>query len=464
MSLRAEIINRRITRLAVGRHLPYRTVRLRLTLLYGTLFTLSSAALMAMTYMLLVNAGFVFSLPSAGGSTPASSAALIRPAPRFPAPGTRTHPSAKVLAHWRTVAVCMRRHGVTTFPDATTTVPRLGGQFGVISDHDGVIFAIPATINTNSAVYQAANIACGYEVPDAATVAADNRQRAQVRDQLLLESGIALVGMALLSLGLGWLMAGRVLGPLSDSYEAQRQFVANASHELRGPLTRQRALIQVALAAPDADASSLRAAHERVLASQEQLEQLISALLTLTRGQAGPESLEVVDLARTAAEVARTHEADAQAAGLSFDTTFAAADAQADRRLLERLLANVIVNAIRHNHVGGRVEVVTGMRDRLAFVSVSNTGPVVGPEQVERLLRPFERMRTARTGHDGGHGLGLSIVRAIADAHRAQLRLSPQPQGGMVVEVVFPTVPAASRRRLAGSRVWRRAPRTTLGD
>ena len=103
--------------------------------------------------------------------------------------------------------------------------------------------------------------------------------------------------MSLLSLGLGWLMAGRVLQPLEDSYQAQRQFVANASHELRAPLTRQRALIQVALADPDANFASLRAAHERVLASEQHLEQMIDALLALTRGQAGLERRERLDLA-----------------------------------------------------------------------------------------------------------------------------------------------------------------------
>ena len=129
-----------------------------------------------------------------------------------------------------------------------------------------------------------------------------DRQRTQTRQQLLIQSGIALAGMSLLSLGLGWLVAGRVLQPLEDSYEAQRQFVANASHELRAPLTRQRALIQVALANPEADFASLRTAHERVLASEQQLEQLIDALLALTRGQAGLERREQLDLAALASQ------------------------------------------------------------------------------------------------------------------------------------------------------------------
>ena len=104
--------------------------------------------------------------------------------------------------------------------------------------------------------------------------------------------------MSLLSLGLGWLMAGRVLQPLEDSYQAQRQFVANASHELRAPLTRLRALSEVALASSGGRTSPrCVAAHERVLASEQHLEQLIDGLLALTRGQAGLERREQLDLA-----------------------------------------------------------------------------------------------------------------------------------------------------------------------
>jgi signal transduction histidine kinase len=95
-------------------------------------------------------------------------------------------------------------------------------------------------------------------------------------------------------------------------------------------------------------------------------------------------------------------------------------------------------NAIRHNAPGGRVGIVTGTRDRKTFVSIANTGPTVPPEQIERLFQPFQRLNGARTDHKGGHGLSLSIVQAIADAHHAELSARPRPEGGLAIKVSFP--------------------------
>jgi len=287
-------LNSRITQLAVGRHLSHRAVRVRLTLLYGGLFLLSGAALMAITYALLVDAGFVFTLQSGIKTEPVTgrTPSFARTGPP-PGLGSTTHPSAQTMAYWRQVAQCVRQHGVSGFPDPTTSVsPNLVGV-GEVSDRDGAILAIPARIEQSPAFMQAATT-CGFMAAE--PTAQDSRRRTQTRDELLLQAGIALAGMSLLSLALGWLVAGRVLQPLEDFYQAQRQFVANASHELRAPLTRQRALIEVALANPEASVTSLRSTYERVLASEQQLEQLIDGLLSLTRGQAGLERRDELDL------------------------------------------------------------------------------------------------------------------------------------------------------------------------
>jgi signal transduction histidine kinase len=436
-------VNRRITQLAVGRHLPHRTVRVRLTLLYGGLFLLSGAALMAIAYGLLVNAGFVFTLQNGGGTVPPAGqpTGLVRTGVPggLPGPGSTTHPSARTMAHWQRVAQCMRQRGVSGFPNPTTSFPARGSFVGQISDRDGALLAIPATINVQSPAFTAAAGACGFiDAYQRQVYAENNHRRTLVRQALLIQSGIALAGMSLLSLGLGWLMAGRVLQPLEDSYRAQRQFVANASHELRAPLTRQRALIEVALANPNADVASLRRAHERVLASEQDLERLIDALLALTRGQAGLERRAPSDLAALTSQALLARESELADRDLDVRATLDPAATAGDQRLLERLIGNLIDNAMRHNIPGGHVGITTGTRDRRAFVSIENTGPTVPPEQVQRLFQPFQRLAGARTHHNSGHGLGLSIVQAIAKAHGAELSARSRPEGGLTIEVSFP--------------------------
>jgi signal transduction histidine kinase len=355
----------------------------------------------------------------------------------------------------------MRAHGVSGFPDPTTSFPTFP-FLGVVSDRDGAILAVPSSTMNSSAFIRTA-IACGFM--DGNQIAQDNRRRTQVRQELLIQSGIALAGMSLLSLGLGWLMAGRVLQPLEDAYQAQRQFVANASHELRAPLTRQRALIEVALADPEASFASLRAAHERVLASEQHLEQMIDGLLALTRGQAGLERREPLDLSTLTSQVMAAREPQLVGLGLDLRASLEPAPTAGDPRLLERLVANLIDNAIRHNTAGGHVEITTGTRDRNAIVSIGNTGPPVPPEQIQRLFEPFQRLGGARTHHNNGYGLGLSIVQAIANAHGAKLSARARPEGGLTIEVSFPpAVNAGSGVTLAHARPSRGSPRPSLRD
>jgi signal transduction histidine kinase len=309
----------------------------------------------------------------------------------------------------------------------------------------------------------------------------------QVR-QLLILSGVALAIMLAVSIALGWLMAGRVLRPLRtmtattrqiseanlhqrlavagpgdelkdladtidellarldaafdaqrDALDAQRRFVANASHELRGPLTLERAAIEVALADPEASVESLRATFQRVLAVSKQQERLINALLTLARGQAGLERREPFDLAAVTDEVLLARHAEVQRRQLRADAALHPTQALGDPRLAERLVGNLVDNAVRHNLPGGWFQVQTSTRAGRAELSVANSGPVVSPAEVNRLLRPFQRLGTDRTGHREGHGLGLSIVAAIAAAHDAELRLRARPEGGLEVVVHFPT-------------------------
>jgi signal transduction histidine kinase len=306
------------------------------------------------------------------------------------------------------------------------------------------------------------------------------QQHAAELHQLLTQSAIALAVMAIVSIALGWIVAGRVLHPLRTitrsaqdisatslhqrlalngpddelkelgdtfdrllsrleaSFRSQRQFVANASHELRTPLARQRTLVQVAMSDPDATIESLRAAHEETLTANQEQERLIEALLTLARSDAGLDRQESFDLAQLTDHVLHVRDSQATRRGLHLTMTLNPAPTTGDPRLVERLVTNLVDNALRHNIASGHVQVTTATSAGHAKLSVTNTGPTIPASEVGRLFEPFQRLGANRTRHDGGLGLGLSIVQAIATAHNAALAADPRPEGGMQVTVTFP--------------------------
>ncbi len=399
--------------------LPRRTVRLRLTLVYGSSFLLSGAALLAITYLLVSR-----SLP-AGPVTAGTSARRAIP------PGVMS--------------------GGTVFVRAA----------------DGACRLLAGPLRSPAQLAARAQRCL-------------SQQRALELNQLLTESGIALAIMTVVSVGLGWLVAGRVLrklrtitaaarsisasnlharlalaGPddeltelgdtfdgllarLEAAFDAQRQFVANASHELRTPLARQRTLIEVALADPEPSVAALRDACVRVLATGEQQERLIEALLTLSRSQRGLDRREPLDLAALTGEVLLARRPEAEQRGLAVAATLSSAPAPGDAWLAGRLVANLIDNAMRHNVAHGSLQVSTGTAAGCAVLSVFNTGPVIPPEDVARLVRPFQRGGADRTGNSDGLGLGLPIVAAIAEAHGGWFRVNALSGGGLGVQTGFP--------------------------
>ncbi|MEV6851480.1 HAMP domain-containing sensor histidine kinase [Actinoplanes sp. NPDC051411] len=226
---------------------------------------------------------------------------------------------------------------------------------------------------------------------------------------------------------------------LGAAFESQRRFVANASHELRTPLTAERALLQVALADPAADPEQLRRACGEVLALGRRQERLIDALLTLASSEQGVERRLPFDLGALVSEAIDARRDDAASAGIRLTTTVSAAPVVGDPNLVGSLVANLLDNALRHNVPEGRVEVAVGGNT----LSVGNDGPVVPAAEVDGLFEPFRQLGGERIGNADGHGLGLAIVRAIADAHGAALTAAPRTAGGgLEIAVTFP--PAAS--------------------
>jgi signal transduction histidine kinase len=240
-----------------------------------------------------------------------------------------------------------------------------------------------------------------------------------------------------------------LLGRLERSFEAQRQFVANASHELRTPLARQRALVQYALSDPQPTLDTWRATFERVLVAEEQQERLLEALFTLARGERGLERRLPVDFADVAHGVLQSRGADVEALGLHVEARLEHAVVRGDPQLLERLAANLVENAVRYNVPNGEIEVTTELRVGEAILRVANSGPSIPPPDVDQLFEPFRRLQPDRTSHEEGWGLGLSIVRAIVNAHGGSVRARARDAGGLVVEVRLPASAEASSQRSA---------------
>ena len=224
---------------------------------------------------------------------------------------------------------------------------------------------------------------------------------------------------------------------LEASFESQRHFVANASHELRTPLAGQRTLLQVALADPDATADNLRAACEEALDLGTKQERLINGLLSLAIGEKGIEQRETFDLAELTTTLLHTHQQEADQRGIAIRTSLDHAPVIGDRSLIERLTDNLLENAIHHNAPNGTIAIATSHLNDRTRLSIENSGPLIKPDDVQRLLLPFQRLGIERTQYTHGQGLGLAIVKAIADSHHAILTVAALTEGGLDVTVTF---------------------------
>lgn len=413
-------IRHRLTPPATRPHVRPRSIRLRLTALYGALFLICGAGLLAITYALM-----------------------------WHVPGN----------------ACYTGQGISL---CTADSGRHGTSSGAPTQAQG-----SGTDPTALTLEQVEALA--------------RNQHAHEMHQLLIRSGIALAIMTAVSIALGWVVAGRVLRPLRKitevtqaisatnlherlaltgpdddlkkladtidkllarleaAFDTQRRFVANASHELRTPLTLIRALLQMTLTDSDATLDSFRSTCQDVLAEGERQENLIDALLVLARSDSGLDHREPLDLSTITQIVLLALGPRADRLGLRLDTSLQPGPTDGDPRLAERLVTNLIDNALRHNTVGGHVEIATGTTAGQAFVSVTNSGPSIAPQDMERLFQPFQRLGADSTDHSEGLGLGLSIVAAVADAHDATIEAHPRPAGGLHIEVTFP--PATSRDR-----------------
>jgi signal transduction histidine kinase len=322
----------------------------------------------------------------------------------------------------------------------------------------------------------------GAPLEDPAEIPADRPavpvpQRTEFDAEMLVLPGLALAIMAVLSLLVGWVVAGRMLRPvltmterlhrisdrnmherlsmpgprnelkdladtvdgllgrLESALDAQKRFVANAAHELRTPLTIERALLEEPLIDDAASLESYRENFDRLLTITDQRTQLLESLLTLAGSEQAPARVEPVDVGALVERTLRDRVAEVARGGLTIESTVPPVRVPGDEVLLARLLANLVDNALHYNVPGGTVEITGRRRVGRFVVAVTNTGQVVPADQVDRLFEPFQRLN--RAADDSHHGLGLSIVRAIASVHGAKLTARANPTGGLHVEVAF---------------------------
>ncbi len=232
-----------------------------------------------------------------------------------------------------------------------------------------------------------------------------------------------------------------MLGRLEQAFEAQRRFVADASHELRTPLAVMRTEVDVALADPDASVEELRAAAGVVRDATIRADRLVDSLLLLARSDRlsvdGLPHRERVELPDVAAAALSAVAGEIEQRALQVASTCAPAGVLGDRGLLERLAGNLVENAVRHNVDGGWLRVDTATVEGRARLAVESSGPVVPPEEVAALFEPFRRHGTARTSRQGA-GLGLAIVRAVAQVHGGTATALARPTGGLTVTVDLP--------------------------
>ncbi len=283
----------------------------------------------------------------------------------------------------------------------------------------------------------------------------------------------ALGALFVASLGVGWVIAGRVLAPierisgvarqiqatnlsrrieltgpddelrrladtfdamlsrLDAAFEAQRRFVADASHELRNPLATIQANLDVALADPHPSTSGLRETAVVVRRASTRMARLVDDLLALARLEAPPTRREPVELGELVREAADEFRAAAGRRRLTLEAAAAGAPTvEGDREGLKRALANLVDNAVRATPSGSTVRLAAGSDDGRAWMAVADEGPGIAPDQQGRIFDRFARLDGGRSRAEGGSGLGLAIVRELAEAHGGSVEVSSRPGHG----------------------------------
>jgi signal transduction histidine kinase len=225
---------------------------------------------------------------------------------------------------------------------------------------------------------------------------------------------------------------------MKEAQAGAAPFVAYIAHELRNSLATQRAILELTLADRNADVAVWRDAGHDVLAACRQQERVLAACITLSRSGGGLGRCETVDLAATIAGLLRSTDLG----GFTTTVSLEPAATTGDQVLIERLLDNLLANAVRHNRASGWIAITSGVQAGRAVITVENTGAPIPADEIPRLFESFEQIDVS--GARAGLGLGLAVVKAIADAHGARVSAHVRSGGGLRVEAAFPLMSAPS--------------------
>ena len=229
----------------------------------------------------------------------------------------------------------------------------------------------------------------------------------------------------------------KMLERLSDAFEIQRQFTANAAHELRTPLALMQVQLDLYNAAghSGSDADTLQTIR-MVTEQNDKLNRMVKTLLDMSELQTvGRDDRIIVDaiVEEVLADLEPlAQEKNIKLVGACEDTTMTGSDI-----LIYRLVYNLVENAIKYNHPGGQVTVTSCQKEKQVYLSVEDTGSGIPPELRERVFDPFFRVDKSRSRELGGVGLGLALVREIVKVHDGIITIQPNPAGGTIFEVVF---------------------------
>jgi signal transduction histidine kinase len=405
--------------------LPPPTVRLRLTVLYGTLFLCCGAGLLAITYLLVDHAtshNFTYSFKGLNGTRSIACGTVTSPGGSYTGlltPGARATAAlvrqCDALARQEHVSVM---HHLLAYSGIALAIMALAAAvLGWLVA--GRVLRPLRSITTATQAITAHNLHERLALPG------PNDELKALADTI-----------------------DDLLERLEEAFEAQKRFIANVSHELRTPLTMMRTSLDVAAGKPGPPAPETAMLAAKMRMGLDKADRLVEGFLVLARAQRGAGPRAVTVSLGEAAEAALAEHGQAIAGlGLTVARDLADAPVRGTSVLLARMADNLIDNAVRHNQPGGWLRVTTRSDSGLAWLVVESGGPVLDERDVRELAQPFRRLSGDRTSTGNSTGLGLSIVAAIAAAHDGALQLSARADGGLRAAVALP---AAAAKALAG--------------